>query len=324
MTRILVFILTSLLLFSCKTADVIDRKNSQQLEIAQSRQVILSDSIHEENITPIEFIVSKDSSVFTNFKSSAPQHDNFLKKNLRNKSVQIDEQDKVEDEPDKKISKTKGLRIFFPTIILLASIAVIVTYEAIWLGLIGIAIAVILFLMLNTNILGFSQSKRQSKSKIWQILVSFLILLMGIIFIILAPTEMLFFASIVFVVIALMLLILAIINNLFPYKTKPNLTMEQKRASPFNKWALWAGIFFLIFLTSTITLLINFVPYLYILVYLSFIIAFILSIIALLNMSRKSNYERGKVPSILILIITLIPILLIISFIGKELVDDIL
>jgi hypothetical protein len=301
-------------------------ENFLQLEIAQSRTFPTIDSTHQNENLPVTYTASNDSIAVTNFTICKPKIYNVTKNRLKNHPVQTDDDKSLvtENQPDKKISETKGLRIFFPTIILLASIAVVVTYEAIWLGLIGIAIAVILFLMLNTNILGFSQSKRQSKSKIWQILVSFLILLMGMIFIILAPTEMLFFASIVFVVIALMLLILAIINNLFPAKTKPNLTMEQKRDSPFNKWALWAGIFFLIFLTSTITLLINFVPYLYILVYLSFIIAFILSIIALLNMSRKSNYERGKVPSILILIITLIPILLIISFIGEELVDDIL
>lgn len=324
MIRILLFVFISSILLSCKTASLVRSEDHWQLDIAQNQQKILPDSSFEENNSPAELISSNDSAVFSNFKQSIKHNQNLTNKNLEFNPYFGNTKKKAyrtQIQPVEEPSSSAGVRIFIPMVMLALSIFILLNFPVLGLGLVAIAFSVLVFLLLHTNIFKLSKSDKKGKSKRWQILVSIIALLASIAFVILAPTETFAFIGIVFIAIALMVLIFSIINNLIRTQSKPTISKQEKRKSPYNRWAILAGISLLIFLISIAVGYFIFVPYLYTVIFFSFLSAFFFSIIALVNMSRKSHYERGKVLSKVVLIISSIPVIAILSYYMAYLFD---
>ncbi len=319
MNRILIFILTSFFLSSCKTSKVFTTEGLNTMEITQNRQFIQPDSSREITFSPIVFTASTDSSVFTNYNTPLSKQIQTIKKIPNIKEFSPKKQDKVVNEPAGKVSKSKGIRLFIPTALLIYFITGALQNSFIWLWLVGMGFAILLFLLLNTNIFGITKGHKNKRSKAWQILVALFFLLSSLAFVIVAPGKMVY-TGVLLVVVAIMMLLFAIINNLLGTQPKHNLSREQKNKSPYNKLALWAGIFFLTFLILTITPHIIFIPYLFIFIYFSFITASILSILALIDLERKATYERGKLLAFFIFFVTLIPFILFLLLIGEDFV----
>ena len=317
-------------MFSCKTAFIVSNNNSQTLEIAQKHELLLNDSLEENNL-PVVFTAANDSAInhrAENWFSKSKLYENKNKPLIKQYSpTKKNIKTNLSEDPASKKKKPTKWHWIPSIIILLASIVWLALSSFPVIGIIGIVLAIMVFASAYTNNsrvevevpqspdteTALPQNRLKKKSKIWQIIASALLVLAGTAFVINDKDDW-GVTGIAGIMTGLLLLTLALINKFAVIVApKPNISENDRRDLPYNKYASLAGIFFLISLFLTI-------PPLTLLSPVAFFIAFIFSIVALIDISSKPINQRGKTLSIIIMTISALPIILVFTFFGVILV----
>jgi hypothetical protein len=260
MKNIIVLILVSWLVFSCKTPHDVSQKSISTLQISQNYAAVLKDTSQVKAKPELKFTAAKDS-----VYSFIPAENNLQKSifkttnpiNFKKKLLLKNIKYSKNSEPKTKAKKLTNWHVIASGSILFASIIWLLTSPYMAIGIIGIVLAGMIYLSAFTNN---------------------------------AVAE--------------------------DYKIE---TPNDDEHLPYNTYAIIAGIIFLISLLCLIPLFYS-IAVLFAYAFIGCLFSFIFSLLAILDINAKHGKERGKDLSIIILVISSIPVLLLLTFLVLVLI----